>query len=66
MNHRVRPNKQMYGLEDDDRPEESEAPDIMDVIKKLGLNEIMGPNEPVERGKGRGCVICGDRGFGAG
>ena len=56
----------MYGLEDDDRPEESEAPDIVDVVKKLGLDEIMGPNEPVERGKGRGCVIRGDRSSGVG
>lgn len=47
----------MNSLEDDDRPEKSEAPDIMDVVKESGLYEIVGSNEPVEGREGRGFVV---------
>lgn len=54
----------MYSLEDDDRPEESEAPDVVEVVEEFGLHEIVGSNEPVEGGERRGCVVFRDRGSG--
>lgn len=54
----------MYSLEDDDRPEESEAPDVVDVVEEFRMDEILGSNEPVEGGERRGCVVCRDPGSG--
>ena len=56
----------MDGLEDDDGPEESEAPDVADVVEELGLNERRGSDEPVEGRERRGGVIFRDRGGGVG
>lgn len=56
----------MYSLEDDDGPEKSEAPNIVDVVEESGLDEIFGSNEPVEGGKRRGFVIFRDPGSGVG
>ena len=56
----------MHGLEDDDGPEEGEAPDVVDVVEVSGLRELLGPDEPVEGGEGRGGVVCRDGGGGVG
>ena len=56
----------MYGFEDDDGPEKSEAPDIADVVEESGLDYTVGANEPVEGGEGRGCVVRWDPGCGVG
>lgn len=56
----------MSGLEDDDGPEKSKAPDVMDVVEESGLDEIVRSDEPVEGGEGRGLVVFRDRGGGLG
>ena len=56
----------MHGLEDDDRPEKSEAPDITDVVEEFRLHEGMRSNEPVEGGERRSLVVFWDRGSGVG
>lgn len=56
----------MYGFEDDDGPEKSEAPDIADVVEESGLDDILGTNEPVEGGEGWGLVVLWDIGGGVG
>lgn len=56
----------MNSLEDDDGPKQSEAPDIVDVVEESGLDEIVGSNEPIEGGEGRGCVIFRDPGSSVG
>ena len=56
----------MYSLEDEDGPEKSEAPNIVDVVEESGLDEIFGSNEPVEGGERRSLVVFWDPGSGVG
>lgn len=52
----------MDGFEDDDGPEKGKAPDVVDVVEESGLDDIVGSDEPVEGGEGRGLVALGDPG----
>ena len=56
----------MYSLEDDDGPEEGEAPNLADVVEVPGLDERGGSHEPVEGWEGRGGVVFWDVGGGVG
>lgn len=52
----------MDGFENDDGPEKGKTPDIADVVEESGLDDIVGSDEPVEGGEGRGFVAWGNPG----
>lgn len=56
----------MNSLEDDNCPEKSEPPYIVNVVEESGLDEIVGSNEPVEGREGRRFVVFRDWGSGNG
>lgn len=62
--HRIGTSQQMRSFKHDDSPEESELPDVLDVIEVGRLNDGGRPDEPVEGWEVRRVVLGGDGGCG--